>query len=98
MLRSFIGADMRLYERFGIGLHNNPDTQNFIVRNGVKSTFISMKGRNLRPIYDQNLRTRSEIESRYIWDSIFCSIVEVAQSVVRVFTPICATGYGRLWP
>ena len=27
MLKSFIGADMRLYERFGIGLHNNPDTQ-----------------------------------------------------------------------
>ena len=25
MLKSFIGADMRLYERFGIGLHNNPD-------------------------------------------------------------------------
>ena len=22
MLKSFIGADMRLYERFGIGLHN----------------------------------------------------------------------------
>ena len=27
MLKSFIGADMRLYERFGVGLHNNPDTQ-----------------------------------------------------------------------
>ena len=27
MLKSFIGADMRLYERFGIGLHNNPDAQ-----------------------------------------------------------------------
>ena len=27
MLKSFIGADMRLYERFGIGLHNNPDSQ-----------------------------------------------------------------------
>ena len=25
MLKSFIGADMRLYERFGIGLHNIPD-------------------------------------------------------------------------
>lgn len=27
MLKSFIGADMRLYERFGIGLHNNPDNE-----------------------------------------------------------------------
>lgn len=27
MLKSFIGADMRLYERFGVGLHNNPDSQ-----------------------------------------------------------------------
>ena len=25
MLKSFIGADMRLYERFGVGLHNIPD-------------------------------------------------------------------------
>ena len=25
MLKSFIGADMRLYEWFGVGLHNNPD-------------------------------------------------------------------------
>ncbi len=27
MLRSFIGADMRLYERFEAGLHNNPDDE-----------------------------------------------------------------------
>ena len=27
MLKSFIGADMRLYERFGVGLHNNPDNE-----------------------------------------------------------------------
>ena len=27
MLKSFIGADMRLYERFGVGLHNNPDAE-----------------------------------------------------------------------
>ena len=27
MLKSFIGADMRLYERFGIGLHNIPDAE-----------------------------------------------------------------------
>ncbi|WP_026508231.1 hypothetical protein [Butyrivibrio sp. MC2013] len=27
MLKSFIGADMRLYERFGIGLHNNHDIE-----------------------------------------------------------------------
>lgn len=32
MLKSFIGADMRLYERFGIGLHNNPDTEVFILK------------------------------------------------------------------
>ena len=29
MLKSFIGADMRLYERFGVGLHNNPDHEVF---------------------------------------------------------------------
>ena len=27
MLKSFIGADMRLYERFGVGLHNIPDLE-----------------------------------------------------------------------
>ena len=36
MLRSFIGADMRLYERFGIGLHNNPYTQNLKLNNTLK--------------------------------------------------------------
>ncbi len=36
MLKSFIGADMRLYERFGIGLHNNPDAQEHLVRNAHK--------------------------------------------------------------
>lgn len=46
MLKSFIGADMRLYERFGIGLHNNPDAQKYPVRKpvfmrvcGVEQTF-----------------------------------------------------------
>ena len=32
MLKSFIGADMRLYERFGVGLHNNPDVEVFILK------------------------------------------------------------------
>lgn len=31
MLKSFIGADMRLYERFGVGLHNNPDDEEFVL-------------------------------------------------------------------
>ncbi len=31
MLKSFIGADMRLYERFGVGLHNIPDVKEPII-------------------------------------------------------------------
>ena len=37
MLKSFIGADMRLYERFGIGLHNNPDIEEHIF---IKAVFM----------------------------------------------------------
>ena len=47
MLKSFIGADMRLYERFGIGLHNNPDAEESIIptefeRIPVKADFIHL--------------------------------------------------------
>ena len=41
MLRSFIGADMRLYERFGIGLHNNPDDE---VTQGINAATMRVSG------------------------------------------------------
>ena len=41
MLKSFIGADMRLYERFGVGLHNNPDNEN---AEGLNAHFMRVSG------------------------------------------------------
>ena len=38
MLKSFIGADMRLYERFGVGLHNNPYFEKFKLTFGLITT------------------------------------------------------------
>lgn len=39
MLKSFIGADMRLYERFGIGSCSNPETK----YSGMKGTKLQTK-------------------------------------------------------
>ena len=38
---------------YGVFSGRRPDTQIFIVRNGVKSAVTSRQGQNLRPIYDQ---------------------------------------------
>ena len=54
MLKSFIGADMRLYERFGIGLHNNPDAEIFVVKSAEKSRLADGKGMGIKPKINPN--------------------------------------------
>ena len=41
MLKSFIGADMRLYERFGVGLHNNPYPPLHDMTHGLRDDHVS---------------------------------------------------------
>ena len=52
-------AEARRMMESDVNVHRgHPDTEIFIVRYGVKSTVTGGQGRDVRPIYDQNKRTR----------------------------------------
>ena len=51
-------AEARRMMESDVNVHRgHPDAEVFVIRNGVKSMVLERRGQNIRPIYDQNLRT-----------------------------------------